>query len=66
MRLAAIIALVCALGLGIFSWWGTRTEAGRRKFDEMAGIIPEFAGVAAVLIGAIGVVLFVLILLRAR
>ena len=38
--------IVCAL-LGVlgtaFGYWGQYTEAGNKKYDEMAGMIPAFA-----------------------
>jgi hypothetical protein len=47
MRLTGICFLVLAIGLGIFSWWGMLTATGQRRFDEMDGMYPFFAGVAA-------------------
>jgi hypothetical protein len=46
MRLATIVLYVLAAALGTFGWWGTQTAAGRRHYDEMAGMIPLFAGLA--------------------
>jgi hypothetical protein len=31
---------VLAFGLLAFGYWGTATEAGQRRYDEMAGMIP--------------------------
>lgn len=31
------------MALITFGQWGIRSEAGRRAFDEMAGIIPYFS-----------------------
>ncbi|MBV9879173.1 MAG: hypothetical protein JO180_01700 [Gemmatirosa sp.] len=49
MRTAAVIG-----GLGValllFAAWGTRTAAGRRAFDEMAGMIPLGAGLLGALL----------------
>lgn len=50
MRLLAAICLLLAVPLGAFSWWGGSTADGRHAFDEMAGIVPFAAGVAAVLL----------------
>ena len=36
-----------------FGWWGVYTAAGRRQFDEMAGIIP----VASVALGGLLIVI---------
>jgi hypothetical protein len=38
-----------AVMLGAFCWWGLFTEGGSRYFDEMAGLIPFYAGVAGAL-----------------
>lgn len=43
MKIAIIIFAVIGLGLTTFGWWGTRTETGRHRFDEMAGVIPQAA-----------------------
>ena len=45
MRVAAILGL-CAGGLMVFGVWGMFTDAGGRRYDEMAGMIPFFALVA--------------------
>jgi hypothetical protein len=36
-----------------FGWWGVYTAAGRRQFDEMAGIIP----LAALALGGLLIVI---------
>jgi hypothetical protein len=43
MRVATVLAIVGVLLVG-FGWWGVQTVAGRRAFDEMAGMIPLGAG----------------------
>lgn len=48
-RLAAWLALVGVCGM-VFGWWGLETTAGRRQFDEMAGIIPLATGAGAFLL----------------
>jgi len=45
-RFAVLLALLSLAGM-IFGWWGMETVAGRRYFDEMAGIIPLLTGVAS-------------------
>ena len=55
--IAAILALLAVIGL-IFCWWGLETAAGRRQFDEMAGMIPFFSGVASVVLLIIAAALF--------
>lgn len=59
MRLAGIILIVISLGMGLFCYWGIYTESGRRRYDEMAGMIPFFVGIAGgVLLLVGGVLLF--------
>jgi len=56
MRILGVAALALALLatlLGGFCWWGLWTEGGRRHFDEMAGLVPFYGGVA----GAVALVL---------
>ena len=45
MRTLAYPLCIAAFGCAAFSYWGLNTVAGRRAFDEMAGIIPLAAGV---------------------
>ena len=47
MRIASFALALLALACAAFSIWGLHTVAGRREFDEMAGILPFAAGVAA-------------------
>lgn len=42
--LVRVLLIVSAM-LGAFCWWGTSSAAGQRQFDEMAGMIPFFAGI---------------------
>lgn len=42
------VALVLALLLGAFSYWGLFTGSGQRQFDEMDGLIPFYAGMLAI------------------
>ena len=56
-------ALACVgVALLTFAFWGLETAAGRRQFDEMAGIIP-FAGA---IVGLVCLVVSVLICLIRR
>lgn len=54
--------LLCLLGaIGVvFAWWGTKTKAGQRAFDEMAGMIPWGAGVLGIALLVAGAVWFVI------
>mgnify|MGYP003634206076 CR=1 FL=1 len=50
MKLLAIaLALLGLAGLA-FGWWGLETVAGRRRFDEMAGIIPLLTGIGSLIL----------------
>ena len=55
-RIAIGLALLSLAGL-VFGWWGLETAAGRRQFDEMAGIIPLLTGVASIILLAVAAVL---------
>ncbi len=55
-----------ATGLAVFCWWGLFTVAGQRYFDEMAGMIPMFAGLLAVVAALVVAVLAGVMLWRAR
>ncbi len=37
--------IVAAAALAIFAYWGIYTAAGRQAYDEMAGMVPFFAGI---------------------
>ncbi len=52
MRTLGRILFAAAAALGLFAWWGIYTPAGNRAFDEMAGMIPFFAGIAAGMLAA--------------
>lgn len=49
MRIATVLGVV-GLALLAFGWWGVQTTAGRRAFDEMAGMIPMGAGALGALL----------------
>ena len=55
-RVAAILAIAGAL-LVAFGYWGIETNAGRRAFDEMAGMIPWGAGVLGSVLVVVGATL---------
>jgi hypothetical protein len=44
MRILALITMAGGVACGAMAGWGMFTDAGRRHFDEMAGIIPLAAG----------------------
>jgi hypothetical protein len=66
MKTAAHILVALTLALGAFGWWGIETAAGRRAFDEMAGMIPYGALVVGCLCLLGAVVLYVLLWQRQR
>lgn len=43
MKATLIVLGLLSMALITFGQWGIRSEAGRRAFDEMAGIIPYFS-----------------------
>lgn len=52
---STMLALLSAM-LGAFCWWGLFRKAGSRHFDEMAGLVPFYAGIA----GALSLVLSIM------
>jgi uncharacterized membrane protein len=56
MRKASIACFVLALACAAFAYWGLRTVAGRRAFDEMAGMVPLGAGVVGAILAFCAVV----------
>ena len=52
MRYLPPLLLAVAASCLAFAYWGLATPAGRRAYDEMDGIIPAFAGMLAVMLGA--------------
>jgi len=66
MKTTALFFLIAALLAGSFGYWGTHTKAGRMQYDEMAGIIPEFAQLLAFLFFLVSLCLFAVILFKSR
>ncbi len=56
MRIAFVILLLLTVGCGAFGYWGVHTPAGRRAYDEMAGMIPMAAAWGSLLLAAATVV----------
>lgn len=48
MRTLSLTLLALALACEAFAYWGLHTQAGRRSFDEMAGMVPLAVGAAGV------------------
>ena len=55
-RIAIGLALLSLAGLA-FGWWGLETEAGRRRFDEMAGIIPLLTAIGSLVLLVVAAIL---------
>jgi len=66
MRVTAVILALSGALLVAYGWWGVNTVAGRRRYDEMAGMIPFGLGVLGVLLLAAGAVVALIAVLRAR
>ncbi len=47
MHVFAMVLALLSIGGLIFGWWGLETSSGRYHFDEMAGMIPLFVGIAS-------------------
>ena len=58
MKLFAIVLALASLAGLVFGWWGLETVAGRRQFDEMAGMIPFFAGIASLVLLVVAGILY--------
>lgn len=64
MNTAALIALVVGMAALLFGAWGRFSEAGRSRFDEMAGIIPYSAWYAGMGLIILSVGLWLVIWMR--
>ena len=58
MRTLALILLVIGIACELFAFWGLETHAGRRAFDEMAGMIPFAAAPLGLLFVAAAIVIW--------
>jgi hypothetical protein len=58
MKLFAILLALLSLAGLTFGWWGLETASGRRQFDEMAGMIPLFAGIASLVLLVVAAILY--------
>ena len=43
MKTFTLISAIIGILATAFGYWGQYTEAGNKKYDEMAGMIPAFA-----------------------
>ena len=60
MRYIPHLLIVVGLLALVFAYWGINTVAGRRRFDEMAGIFPFGVGVlgaVAILAGIVWLII---------
>ena len=64
MRITGIILVFIGIALTAFGAWGRFSEAGRQKFDEMAGMIPYFAYWFGIAFAVIAVALLVIDFIR--
>jgi hypothetical protein len=63
MKIAVVLAMVVGLAMMAFGWWGQRSEAGRRKYDEMDGIYPWIAMAVGGMIVVIGIAWLIVLLM---
>jgi heme/copper-type cytochrome/quinol oxidase subunit 2 len=66
MKTTALFLLVAALLTGSFGYWGMYTKAGRIQYDEMAGMIPWFAQLAAIFFFVVAASLLAVMFFRSR
>jgi hypothetical protein len=59
MKIVALVLALLGTACVAFGYWGVETRAGRRMFDEMAGMIPMGIGALGGLLLLVGVALFV-------
>ena len=66
VKIAILILAVAGAALAVFGWWGIYTAAGMRRYDEMDGLIPFFAGVAGLFLLAVAAIVALFALWRSR
>ena len=56
----------CFIGVAalLFGAWGRHSDAGKKRFDEMAGIIPELSWYAGIGLVILAVSLWIVIWMR--
>ncbi len=64
MNTVALIVTVSALLALAFGAWGQFSEAGRREFDEMAGILPFVSWYAGIGLAVLAAILWVVLARR--
>ena len=58
------ILVLSGFALSAFGAWGKHSEAGQRKYDEMAGMIPYFAWWLGLLFLAVAAMLGLVVFFR--
>jgi hypothetical protein len=58
MRFLPPVLLSVGAACLAFAYWGLKTPAGRRAYDEMAGIIPMAAGLLGVMLCVVALALW--------
>ncbi len=58
MQTLSKVLLGLAIALEVFCYWGLGTAGGAQAFDEMAGLIPFFAGLLGAGLAICGAVLW--------
>lgn len=64
MTVTATILLILGLAGILFGAWGQYTDAGRARYDEMAGMIPYFAWWAGIILLSISIILWIAIAMK--
>ena len=63
LQISVCLTVLGSLGLG-FGAWGGFTQAGSRRFDEMAGMIPFFAFYLGVFLLVVSLILWGVVIYR--
>lgn len=66
VKVAILVLAMAGAALALFGWWGIYTAAGMRRYDEMDGLIPFFAGVAGLFLLAVAAIVTLFALWRSR
>jgi hypothetical protein len=66
VKITALVLAVAGAALAVFGWWGIYTAAGMRRFDEMDGLIPFFAGVAGLFLLSVAAIIALFAVWRSR
>ena len=64
MLKAMLVLLVIGTVLLLFGAWGRFSDAGQKRYDEMAGMIPYFSYYAGMLVLCIAAILLIIFIYR--